>query len=66
MDWKDKRGEPPVEDQAMNSYMTHQALSVGVQARDQRSLDSLRQPRRSIGSARRVVGAKLWAIVQRV
>jgi len=66
LDWKDKRGEPPVEDQAMNSYMTHQALSVGVEARDLRSLDSLRAPRRSNGSARRAVGAALVAIGQRV
>jgi hypothetical protein len=65
LDWKDKRGEPPLEDQAMNSYMTHQALSVGVQARDQRSLASLRAPSRN-GSARRAVGAMLVAIGQRV
>jgi hypothetical protein len=66
LDWKDKCGEPPVEDQAMNSYMTQQALSVGVQARDQRSLDSLRAPRHVNGSARRAVGATLVAIGQRV
>jgi hypothetical protein len=50
----------------MNSYMTQQALSVGVQARDERSLDSLRASRRSSGGARRAVGATLQAIGQRV
>jgi hypothetical protein len=50
----------------MNSYVTQQALSVGVPACDQRSLDSLRAPRRSNGSARRAVGATLVAIGQRV
>jgi hypothetical protein len=50
----------------MNSYMTQQALSVGVPARDQRSLDSLRAPRPTNGAARRAVGATLVAIGQRV
>ena len=50
----------------MNSYMTQQALSVGVPACDQRSLDSLRSPRRTNGAARRAVGATLMAIGQRV
>ncbi len=50
----------------MNSYMTQQALSVGVQARDERSPDSLRALRRTNGGARRAVGATLVAIGQRV
>jgi hypothetical protein len=66
LDWKDKRSGRQLEDQAMNSYMTRQAISVGVQARDQRSLGSLREPRPTGRGARRAVGATLVAIGQRV
>lgn len=50
----------------MNSYMTQQALSVGVQPRNERSLDSLRAPRPTNRGARRALGATLVAIGQRV
>jgi hypothetical protein len=50
----------------MNSYMTQQALSVGVQPCDERALDSLRDPRPTNSSARKAVGATLVAIGQRV
>jgi hypothetical protein len=66
LDWKDKRRGRQLEDQTMNSYMTQQALSVGVQARNERSLDSLRDPRPTNGNARRAMGATLVAIGQRV
>lgn len=50
----------------MNSYMTQQALSVGVQAHDERARDSLREPRPTNRGARRAVGATLEAIGRRV
>jgi hypothetical protein len=65
LDSKDKAAGRQ-EDQPMNSYMTQQALSVGVQARDEPALESLRDPRPVHRSARRTVGAALVAIGQRV
>ena len=50
----------------MNTYIIQQALSVGVEGRDERPAGTMRDPRPTNGGARRTLGAALVSIGQRI
>ncbi|MEX2137215.1 MAG: hypothetical protein WEB29_09765 [Chloroflexota bacterium] len=49
----------------MNTYIIQQALSVGVQGRDEPAAKTMRDPRHTSG-ARQALGASLVSIGQRI
>ncbi len=66
MDWNDNGGGPPSGwTKPMNTYIIQQALSVGVQGRDEHAVATLRDPHLTNG-ARQAVGAALVSIGQRI